>query len=131
MKFSIPFHPLPKLLKSEDHVKDLLKRWWDYVNGWHYAPIQTAMGVHGIHDRLGGVPITITPDMVGHTLCVLVSTEAKKPGRRGQKNRGMSTGQHDNWRDINAAHGFAACIDGLDDIKALHLRIFKEELKIG
>lgn len=113
---------------SESHVKELVKDWFESVGGWSYAPIQTGMGVHGIHDRVGGVPITITPEMVGQTVAILVSVESKRPGRRGERDRGMSAHQVDHMNAINRIGGVSVCCDGYEDLGALHQRLFQREL---
>ncbi len=110
---------MPKKITTENHVKEVVKEWYDAQQAWHYAPIQNGMGVHGIHDRIGCLPITVTPEMVGKRIGLFVSVESKKPGRRNEKNRGMSKHQFDHMVDIRAAGGFAICCDGVEDIAAL------------
>lgn len=114
---------MPKKLETETHVKDLVKDWYDDRAAWHYAPIQNGMGVHGIHDRIGCVPIIITPDMVGKRIGMFVSIESKAPGRRGEKDRGMSKHQKDHLREIVAAGGLSICCDGPEDLADLDLWI--------
>ena len=106
---------------SENHVKELVQDWYDDRDAWHYAPIQTGMGVHGIHDRVGCIPVTITSNMVGKTVGVLISVESKRPGRRGEKDRGMSKHQVDHMDAINAAGGVSICCDGKADLAGLDL----------
>lgn len=105
--------------RTENDVKALVKDWYAQQQAWSYAPIQTGMGVRGIHDRIGCLPITVTPEMVGKRIGLFVSVESKKPGRRNEKNRGMSKHQFDHMVDIRAAGGFAICCDGVEDIAAL------------
>lgn len=121
---------MPRKITTEAHVKDLVKDWFDSVNAWHYAPIQNGLGVHGIHDRIGCVPVRITPDMVGKTVGLFVSVEAKRPGRRGEPRRGMSAHQENNMRDIQAAGGVSRCVDGVADLTGLHHEIFQQELAL-
>ena len=102
---------------TEDDVKDLLKDWFDKRNAWSYAPIQNGMGVHGIHDRVGCMPVTITPDMVGKTVGFFVSVEAKRPGRRGEKDRGCSKHQQLNLIGILEAKGVSFVCDGEEDLR--------------
>lgn len=116
-----------KKIKTENHVKAILKDWYDMVCAWHYAPIQNGLGAHGIHDRVGCVPVIITPEMVGKKFGLFVSVEAKKPGRRGEQDRGMSKHQKLNLDAIVAAGGVAICCDGFDDLSLLHYYVFKEE----
>lgn len=105
--------------QTENDVKKLVKAWFDARGAWHYAPIQNGMGVHGIHDRIGCVPIVVTGEMVGKRIGLFVSIEAKAPGRRGEKYRGMSTHQHLNWKAINEAAGISGVVDGKQDLDAI------------
>jgi len=114
---------LPRKLVTENHVKQLVKDWYDGWVGWHYAPIQTGMGEHGIHDRVGGLSLVITPEMVGKRVAILVTVESKRPGRRGEPDRGMSKHQKIHMDAINASGGIAICCDGVDDLQLLELRI--------
>lgn len=104
---------------SENDVKDLVRKWFEVMGAWHYAPIQNGLGVHGIHDRVGCIPVTVTPAMVGKTVGLFVSVEAKKPGRRGEPRRGMSVHQEDHLVDIRKAGGLSTCCDGKEDLDAL------------
>jgi len=110
---------MAKLVEKERHVKELVKQWFDKRNAWHYAPIQNGLGVHGIHDRLGAVPLRITPAMVGMTFGLFVSVESKAPGRRGEQRRGMSAHQQINLDLINKAGGVSICCDGYEDLSYL------------
>lgn len=109
---------------DENDVKKLVSTWFTERGAWHYAPIQSGLGVHGIHDRIGCVPIVVTQEMVGKRIGLFVSVEAKAPGRRGEKNRGMTKHQFDNVNDINAASGVSICCDGEADLKGLDYEIF-------
>jgi len=107
-------------IESENDVKDkIVKPWFDRHQAWHYAPVQTALGAHGIHDRIGCVPVIVTQEMVGKWIGLFVSVEAKKPGRRGEKNRGMSKHQADHLRDIKVASGLSICCDSFEDMNYL------------
>ena len=53
-----------KKLVTENHVKGLVQDWYKAHNGYHFAVVQNGMGVHGILDRNGCIPLTITPEMV-------------------------------------------------------------------
>jgi hypothetical protein len=108
-----------KLEQSENDVKKLVKRWYDLRGAWSYAPIQTGMGEHGIPDRIGCVPVKITPEMVGMTVGVFVAVEAKKPGRRGEARGGMTPAQRNQVVEINEAHGIGALVDGFQDLFTL------------
>lgn len=75
---------------TENDVKKDLKAWFDKHGAWSYAPVQSGRGVNGVPDRVGGIPIVVTQEMVGKKIAVLALVEAKKPGRRGEKNAGAS-----------------------------------------
>lgn len=109
-----PGDPMP-----EPVVKDMVKAWYDARGAWSFAPVSNGMGKHGIHDRVGCVPITITPDMVGKRIGAFVSVEAKSTGRRGEKNRGMSKNQYENMVEILVAGGASTVCDGEEDLKNL------------
>lgn len=110
-----------KLPSSENDVKKLVKEWYTLHGGWSFAaPTSRGMGVHGIHDRIGVIPVRITPEMVGKTVGVFVSVEAKKPGRRDEKNAGATQGQIDFGKDVLRHFGFAALADCQLDLERLH-----------
>lgn len=108
-----------KLTTTENDVKAIVKRWFDKLTAWSYAPIQNGMGVHGIPDRVGCVPIVITQEMVGKTVGLFVAVEAKKPGRRGEENAGATGLQVSQLRGILAAGGLSALVDCEDDLEVL------------
>jgi hypothetical protein len=108
-----------KLTETENDVKKLVKKVFDDALAWSYAPIQTGMGVHGIPDRVGCVPVRITPEMVGSVVGLFVAVEAKRPGRRGEKNAGATGQQVDQLRGIIDAGGIAMLVDGEDDAAVL------------
>ena len=108
-----------KNLSTENDVKALVKKWYDALGAWSYAPIQNGLGVHGIHDRVGCVPFLVTPAMVGKKIGLFVSVESKKPGRRGEKDRGMTSRQRHNLHGIRKASGLSICCDGQEDLDGL------------
>ena len=108
-----------KFLVSENDVKALIKKWYAVRNAWSYAPIQRGMGEHGIPDRIGCVPVKVTPEMVGMTIGVFVAVEAKKPGRRGEKHAGAEASQVGQLRGIVDAQGVGALVDGQHDLDVL------------
>jgi hypothetical protein len=112
-----------KLVETENDVKKLVKKVFDDALAWSYAPIQTGMGVHGIPDRVGCVPVRITPEMVGSVVGLFVAVEAKRPGRRGEKNAGATGQQVDQLRGIVDAGGIAMMVDGEDDAETLHMEL--------
>lgn len=108
-----------KKITTENHVKELVHEWFKERFGWSYAPIQNGLGVHGIADRVGGIPIVVTPAMVGKKVNLAVTIESKKPGRRGEKDRGMSKHQLLFMEAVRAAGGLSICCDGQDDLDVL------------
>jgi len=106
-------------LETENDVKKLVKRWFDQHAAWSFAPVSRGMGAHGIPDRLGCVPIVVTPEMVGKTIGVFAAVESKRPGRRGEKNRGCNGMQVIQIGDIEAAHGAVVVCDGQEDLDQL------------
>lgn len=111
---------MPIKVTTENHVKDkIVSPWYAKQRAWSYAPIQNGLGVHGIHDRVGCVPIVVTPEMVGKTIGLFVSIEAKKPGRRGEPDRGMSKAQKNNLIGIREAGGLSICCDSFEDLTEL------------
>jgi hypothetical protein len=108
-----------KLIETENDVKALVKKAFDSLGAWSYAPIQTGMGVHGIPDRIACVPVKITPEMVGKTLGLFAAVESKRPGRRGEKNAGATGQQVDQLDSIIDAGGVAMLCDG--DVDMLRL----------
>lgn len=118
-----------KMGTTENDVKTLVKKWYDVRGAWSYAPVQRGMGVHGIPDRVGCLPIVITPEMVGMTFGLFVAVEAKKPGRRGEKNGGAEPSQVNQLRGIIEARGVSALVDGMHDLDWLTATV--GEYKLG
>lgn len=114
-----------KKITTENHVKEMVKTWFDDRQAWSFAPIQNGLGVHGIHDRVGCVPVTITPEMVGEQIGVFVSVECKKPGRRGEQNRGLSKHQQLVMDAIHDAYGLTVVCDGFEDLERLNVSWLK------
>lgn len=112
-----------KVITTENDVKKLVKKVFDDALAWSFAPIQTGMGAHGIPDRVGCVPVTITQDMIGQTFGLFVAVEAKRPGRRGEKNAGATGQQVEQLRGIIAAGGIAALVDGPVDIAWISVEV--------
>lgn len=110
-------------LTTENAVKDVVRQWCDAQGAFHFAVVQNGMGVHGIHDRLIALPLTVTPAMVGKKIALFVSIEAKRPGRRGEKNRGMSKHQVLFWEGVTGAGGLSICCDGQEDLDRLTTQI--------
>jgi hypothetical protein len=114
-----------KELTTENHVKDITRQWFDKRNAFSFAVVQNGMGVHGIHDRLAALPIVVTQEMVGKTIGLMVTVECKKPGRRGEHDRGMSAHQVMFLEGVRAAGGLSKCVDGYEDLEALEKMIWE------
>lgn len=112
-----------KLATENDVKTKAVKPWFDKTGAWHYAPIQNGMGESGIHDRIACVPIIVTQAMVGKRIGLFISVEAKKPGRRGEANEGLTTHQRDNLNEINAAGGISIRCDCPEDMTEISGRI--------
>jgi hypothetical protein len=112
---------MPRKIVTENHVKALVKEWFDTQQAWSYAPIQNGLGVHGIPDRIGCVPIAVTRAMVGKKIGLFVAVEAKRPGREKENNRGMTKHQAANFEAIERAGGIAEVCDGEADLFELYV----------
>ena len=67
----------------------------------------------GSADLIGWTPVTVTPDMVGRTLAVFTSIEAKAPGGRVQENQLA-------WLDaVLAAGGIAGIARSAEDVNRI------------
>ena len=108
-----------KKIETEGAVKDLVLQWFKQRGGFSYAPIQNGMGIHGVHDRVGVLPVIVTPEMVGKKIGLFVSVECKKPGRRNERDRGMSKHQVLFMEDAQKAGGLSVCVDGHEDLDNL------------
>lgn len=108
---------------TENHVKDMVRQWYDAHGAYHFAVVQSGLGIHGIADRIGALPITVTPAMVGKKIALFVSVEAKRPGRRTEQNRGMSKHQVLFWEGVTKAGGLSICCDGQEDLARLESQI--------
>lgn len=111
---------MKKLPSNENDVKALVIQWFKDCGGYSFpTPPSRGMGVHGIADRIGVIPVTITPEMVGKTVGLFVAIEAKKPGRRGEKNAGATQAQVDFLRDVFRAGGTGGLADSSLDTAAV------------
>ena len=108
---------------TENAVKDLVRQWCDAKSAFHFAVVQSGLGVHGIHDRLIALPLTVTQAMVGKKIALFASVESKRPGRRGEKDRGMSKHQVLFWEGVTGAGGLSICCDGQEDLDRLEVQI--------
>ena len=114
-----------KKITTENDVKTLVHDWYKARNAFSWATVQNGMGIHGIHDRTGVVPVIVTPEMVGKRIGLFVSVEAKRPGRRNEQDRGMSKHQvifmvgEDGKGGVIGAGGVSICCDGQEDLDTL------------
>ena len=108
-----------KKIETEKAVKDLVFQWFKFREGFSYAPVQNGLGVHGVPDRLGVIPIIVTPEMVGKRIGLFVSVESKRPSRRGEKDGGMSKHQVLFQEAVRAAGGVSICCDSEEDLRLL------------
>ena len=120
-----------KLIETENDVKGLVKQELDSWRAWSYAPIQTGMGAHGIPDRIACVPVMVTQEIVGRPIGLFVAIEAKRPGRRGERNAGATGQQVDQLDSIINASGAAMLCDGRDDIVQLNALLHTDTAGIG
>jgi len=103
-------------MNTEADVKRMVNRWLDKLKAFHFMPVQSPLGRHGIHDHLACVPIKVTSDMVGRTIGIFVSIEAKRPGRRGEANRGASVPQVKFMEGVRGAYGVSFVCDSEEDL---------------
>lgn len=69
----------PRKCEPESWVKEQVKKAVKKIcpDAWGFMPVQGPEGEHGIPDHMYGVPVTVTPDMVGKKVCLLVGIEDK------------------------------------------------------
>ena len=68
-------------------------------------------------DSVGGIPITITPDMVGRTFLVLCGFEDKKPGWTLRPSDARGHAQNNclqDWRQAGGIAGFITDVSHID-----------------
>ena len=92
-------------------IKALILKLWP--NAWHLMVVPGGFGTGGVPDHLAGVPIIITPEMVGKTYAMLVAVEAKAEGR---PLRGL---QRITIAKIIKIGGFAAVVKGVGEVAQL------------
>jgi hypothetical protein len=85
---------------------------------WHFKPVQSMLGAHGIPDDLFCVKVRITQDMVGTDQGMFVALEAKA---EDGKVRGTQIAQ---ITKIKEAGGVAGIVRGVDAVKKMidHLK---------
>ena len=110
-------------LTTQNHVKALVRNWCEAKEAFHFAVVQNGLGTHGIHDRIACLPLTVTPEMVGKKIGLFVSIEAKRPGRRAEKDSGMSKHQVLFMENVLRAGGLSIVCDGLEDLSWIDDRL--------
>ena len=65
----------------EGAEKDDIRKYLDKIGVWHFVKVATPMGVQGIPDIVGCIPIVITQEMVGRRIGVFMSVEVKREGK--------------------------------------------------
>jgi len=106
--------------RNEDYVKKkIIAPWLKKLGAWAYMPVQTPLGQHGIPDFVAGVPIVITPKMVGMTVAILVAPEAKAP----DKKHNCSELQKKQMNLIDEACGITGVISCEEDRDRMEMRI--------
>lgn len=92
-------------LMTEKKVKEIVHEWYKANYGFSWAPVSNGMGVHGIPDRVGCVPIVVTPDMVGKKIGLFVAVESKGEHRKNHEDGGRTPNQTARSSDIRWAGG--------------------------
>lgn len=92
-------------IESENDVKRALKDMLDAIGAFHFPASAGAFSIGGVSDRLA---------------CYqgrFVAIEAKRPGRRGEENEGLSGLQVKFGRAVTAAGGLFFKVDDLESIE--------------
>lgn len=98
-----------KKIKSEDDVKKkIVVPWLKELHAWQFMPVQRGLGVHGIPDHVAGVPVTITPQMVGQTVAILVAPEAKAPDKKHNASK-LQLNQMEKIDEVGGITGVISC----------------------
>ena len=100
-------------LKTENDVKALVRSWLDAHGCFHFPIPANGMGRNGVSDRISVIRPT----------GIFLAIEAKRPGRRGEPNRGCSKNQHSFIKSVSRAGGFGWVVDGQEDLDELEKAI--------
>jgi len=92
---------------DENWVKKRIKAYLDKIGAYSFPTQNTGMGVSGIPDRIAVLN------------GLFIAIEAKRPGRRGQADRGCSALQVKSLLAIANKDGFAWVVDSDEDLEAL------------
>jgi len=101
-------------MRTENDVKSALKEMLDQIDAFHFPASAGAFSIGGVSDRLACYK--------GH----FVAIEAKKPGRRGEKNQGLSGLQVRFGNCVTKAGGLFFKVDDQESINAVRREL--EEL---
>jgi len=78
--------------------------------------VRAGLEAAGASDLIGFVPITVTPDMVGKKLAVMLAVETKRPDWK--KPHTKTEGEQENFiRFVNENGGVAMFLTDADDLK--------------
>ena len=92
---------------TENHIKDALKYMLDSIGAFHFPASAGAYAVGGISDRLAVFK--------GRFIAI----EAKKPGRRGEANEGLSGLQAKFGANVTSHGGLFFKVDDYESIEAV------------
>lgn len=90
----------------EGKVKDKIKQWLDEQGAFSFMPVPSGYGSNGQHDFTICIPKVVTQDMIGKTIGMYVSIEAKAEGGK------MTKLQEERATEITAAFGIVECVAG-------------------
>ena len=108
-------------MTPEGRVKDKVKKVLKREAVWFYMPVQNGMGVVGIPDIVGCIPMRITEDMVGKTVGVFMGIETKAPG----KEKNTTANQKNNLEGIARCGGVALVTDNTERVEDMLLSLAK------
>ena len=103
---------MSKVLSTENDVKAMIRTWLDDCGYFHFPVPANGLGRNGVSDRI----VVIRPSGM------ILTIEAKRPGRRGEQYRGCSRNQFSFIKSIACAGGIGWVVDSqedLDDLQAV------------
>lgn len=104
-------------MTPEAVVKRGVKQWLNAHRIWYFMPPANGFGKIGVPDFVCCMPVTITPEMVGHPVGLFVGIETKAPG----KLRALTANQKARHEEIKDAHGIVLTVDDVVQLGALPL----------
>jgi hypothetical protein len=99
-------------MTPEGKVKAAIKRWLKSHAWWYCMPATGGYGTSGVPDFIACRPVTVTPEMVGTRMGLLVGIEAKAFG----KWRDTTELQDDQIKAIQAAGGHSFACDRVSEL---------------